>query len=66
MTAKLTEIINQLYNIAPKVEVARTCRVFFDEKRKFASLKTEEDVVLVSQKYIGMFDVYRYKTNMTT
>ena len=66
MTAKLAEIINQLYNIAPKVEVARTGRVFFDEKRKLATLKTEEDVVLVSQKYIGMFDVYRYKTNMTT
>lgn len=60
LTQQTKSAIDALYGIGPKF-VAKT-RIFFEEKRKAANLLSEEEIFLVDQDYVGMFDVYKYTT----
>jgi hypothetical protein len=63
LTQQTKSAIDSLYEIGPKF--AATKRIFFDEKRQKANLLSEEEIFLVDEDYVGMFDVYKYKTDST-
>lgn len=63
LTQQTKSAIDSLYGIGPKF--VATKRIFFEEKRKLANLLSEEEIFLVNQDYVGMFDVYKYKTDTT-